>query len=663
VTPRSALKLVAVAGATLSLSAGAAPHASAAAPRSAAFTPSVRADGAETSKGQNEPQVSVDQSGTSYVTWQSGQHGADVSKTTDGLHFTYLGYPDPATPNSGLGMGDVGDVTEAHTSYADPTRDLPVDLAGDNALFWGNLGFGGSSCSGPIQIRSAASIDATGWIRQSTAGCAPGQVDRPWIAAYTAPQYRGTDQAASHTDLYYEFHDFGASNVWVERSMDGGQTWEPTATPAIQPGSIQQATSTCNTIPGGTAVAQNGAHQGRIYAVWSTSDLHENAVQGCNYTQAEAFDHIFLSYSDDGGATWTSTTVFNDPCAPQPPAPPITPTDCQDVSELFPSVATDDAGNVYVAYVYRDIRQPKPEYDVYVAASRDGGKTFAGHRVSADTGTHYFPWIAAAGQGGVDVVYYETPYVETPAQLNKPAAAPATAQWTVQFSQSLDGGTTWTQSPVSDHPIYFGDVCTTGIFCGNGAAFGWGDDRVLFDDFGLAVGPDGGARVSWTDAHDSWGGKCLPGGTISCQTTHIEFACQRSGTGLTGETIVGCGRSQTTGPVTTTGPTPPTPTSTNPALRCIARHLRIRLRLRRGVRVTSARLYINRRRVRVVRGKRLRSLIDLGTPPPGRFTVRIVARTPSGRRIVQKRRYTTCATKLKKVKRRRHRPGHPRPRA
>jgi hypothetical protein len=115
--------------------------------------------------------------------------------------------------------------------------------------------------------------------------------------------------------------------------------------------------------------------------------------------------------------------------------------------------------------------------------------------------------------------------------------------------------------------------------------------------------------------------------------------------------------------VTTTGPTPPTPTSTNPALRCIARHLRIRLRLRRGVRVTSARLYINRRRVRVVRGKRLRSLIDLGTPPPGRFTVRIVARTPSGRRIVQKRRYTTCATKLKKVKRRRHRPGHPRPRA
>src|SRR5207245_6192265 len=111
-------------------------------------------------------------------------------------------------------------------------------------------------------------------------------------------------------------------NIWVERSSDGGQTWAPTGMPAIEAGSVQQLTSTCNTIPGGIAVDQNGAHKGRIYAVWETSDLNENAVQGCNYTQAEAFDHIFVSYSDDGGLTWTSSTVFNDPCAPDPPVPP-----------------------------------------------------------------------------------------------------------------------------------------------------------------------------------------------------------------------------------------------------------------------------------------------------------------------------------------------------
>jgi hypothetical protein len=159
----------------------------------------------------------------------------------------------------------------------------------------------------------------------------------------------GGDAAASHTDLYYEYHDFGLSNIWVEISTDGGQTWAPTAVSAVEPGSAQALTSTCNTIPGGIAVDENGVHQGRIYAVWETSDLHQNAVQGCDYTQAEAFDHVFLSYSVDGGATWVSRTVFNDPCAPNPPAPPANPSACQDVSELFSSIALDQAGNVYVA--------------------------------------------------------------------------------------------------------------------------------------------------------------------------------------------------------------------------------------------------------------------------------------------------------------------------
>jgi hypothetical protein len=515
-------------------------------PPRAGFTDAVRADAAETTKGQNEPQVTVDQSGTAYVTWQSGQNGSDTSKTRDGTHFTYLGYPDPGTPNSGIGTGDIGDVTIASASFPNPVQDTPADATGDNAVFWGNLGQGGPTCAEtPIQIRAAATLDGKTWTRQATAGCEPLQIDRPWLAAYTPPAFRGTDQAASHTDLYYEYHDFGLSNVWVETSTDGGRTWAPTAVSAVEPGSVQALTSTCNTIPDGVAVDQNGAHQGRIYALWETSDLNENAVQGCDYTQAEAFDHLFLSYSDDGGVTWTSRTVFNDPCDPNPPAPPTDPTACQDVSELFNSIAVDQAGNVYVGYIRRDVSQAHPEYDVYVATSTDGGNTFVSHKANRDTGTHYMPWVAAGGNGGVDVVYYDTPYVQGVGALNKPAGAPSTAQWTVQMSQSLDGGKTWTQSNVSGHPVYFGDICSTGIFCGLApAAFGWGNDRILYDDFGLAVGPDGGARVAWTDASGSWTGACKPGGDVSCQTTHVEFACQKSGLGVAGQKITGCGQAR-----------------------------------------------------------------------------------------------------------------------
>ena len=511
-----------------------------------AFTASVRADSAESSNGQNEPQVTVDQSGTAYVTWQSGQNGSDVSKTQDGTHFTYLGYPDPATPKGIIGTGDIGDVTISRSSFPNPVQETKADSSGNNAVFWGNLGQGGPTCAeSPIEIRNAATLDGRTWTRQATAGCQPLQIDRPWLVAYTPPAFRGTDQAASHTNLYYEYHDFGLSNIWVEISTDGGQTWAPTAVSAIEPGSAQELTSTCNTIPGGIAVDEYGAHQGRIYAVWETSDLHQNAVQGCDYTQAEAFDHVFLSYSDNGGATWTSRSVFNDPCAPNPPVPPADPTGCQDVSEIFSSIAVDQAGNVDVAYVRRDISRPNPEYDVYVATSTDGGNTFTSHRANTDTGTHYFPWVAAGGSGGIDVVYYDTPYVEGVGLLNKPAAAPSSAQWTAQLSQSLDGGKTWTQSNVSGRPIYFGDICTTGIFCGLAPdSFNWGNDRILLDDFGVAAGPDGGARIAWTDAYDSWAGSCKPGGDVTCQDTHVRFACQKSGLGLAGQKITGCGQAK-----------------------------------------------------------------------------------------------------------------------
>jgi hypothetical protein len=351
--------------------------------------------------------------------------------------------------------------------------------------------------------------------------------------------------------LYAEHHDFCASNVWVTSSSDGGATWNTTPVNAEQPGSPAQLTSLCNSIPGGVAVAQGGPHAGRVFAAWSTSDPFINGLTGCNYSQFQPFDHIFVSYSDDGGATWTSRDVFDDACDPNPPMPPARAEssppvgNCQDVSELFDAVASDDAGNIYIAYTARLLSETNPEYDTYVATSSDGGDTWMSHKATSDVGTHYAPWIAAGGNGGVDVVYYDTPYVEGVAGLNKPAAAPPTAIWYVDMSQSLDGGRTWTQSRVSDHPVYFGDFCTTGTSCGTplSGANGWGGDRILFDDFGVAIGPDGGARIAWTDTHDSWHGACAPSAnaTVTCQTSHVYFACQKGGAGLHGEAITGCG--------------------------------------------------------------------------------------------------------------------------
>ncbi len=65
------------------------------------------------------------------------------------------------------------------------------------------------------------------------------------------------------------------------------------------------------------------------------------------------------------------------------------------------------------------------------------------------------------------------------------------------------------------------------------------------------------------------------------------------------------------------------------------------IRLRRGVRVRVAQVFVNGKLKKTVRNSR-RARIDLKGLPRGRYTVRVVVRTAGGKRIVQTRRYRTC---------------------
>jgi len=78
------------------------------------------------------------------------------------------------------------------------------------------------------------------------------------------------------------------------------------------------------------------------------------------------------------------------------------------------------------------------------------------------------------------------------------------------------------------------------------------------------------------------------------------------------------------------------------ARRCVSRrNFSIRLRPRRD-RLRSARVSVNGKRVKVLRGRRLRARIDLRGLPKGQIVVRIVARTTKGRTVREQRRYRTC---------------------
>ena len=80
------------------------------------------------------------------------------------------------------------------------------------------------------------------------------------------------------------------------------------------------------------------------------------------------------------------------------------------------------------------------------------------------------------------------------------------------------------------------------------------------------------------------------------------------------------------------------------AKRCVGRHGRLRLRLRRlaGTTIASVRLKVTGRKARTVRGKALSRPIYIGHPRTGRFTVTVTLRTSSGKTLTAKRRYRAC---------------------
>lgn len=76
------------------------------------------------------------------------------------------------------------------------------------------------------------------------------------------------------------------------------------------------------------------------------------------------------------------------------------------------------------------------------------------------------------------------------------------------------------------------------------------------------------------------------------------------------------------------------------------RVFRIRIRVPRGKKALSATVRVNNKKVKVVRGKRLRAPVRLRGLPKGRFKVKITIRLKNGKKITGTRTYHTCIPRL-----------------
>ena len=444
------------------------------------------------SKYGGEPSIVSDSKGVLYVATPSG--GAVTYRSTDhGTTWQHVKDADTSSGDDCLGVDQSDAVYLCNLQIITSQGDAPLQ-----ADDWKTTDQGNSWTHGDGAVSGTCSTS-----------CSPFGVDRDWTDAAILPPATTTKQA----EVVLMYHDFyGPSHIWVNISNYGGATFgapidvlaAQAVTPGAIAGSLEAAGYTfCSTVPAGVGIVRPGLpHAGRIYVGWIAADPAQDAA-GCNLSQAEGFHTLWVSYSDDGGATWTAQEAYDSGIG-------------TDSSTPFVAFTMDNRGNPYFGFA---VQGPDDNpvtcsaestagtvqsdatcaYNMYVVWSQDGGNTWDGggglipgsaataYQVNppGEIGTHFFPAIAAHDPGQVDVAYLYTPTILPTDPAGKadpggcagpgpangdPTTYPPACNWYLYAGQSLNltqppDKATWTTTRVTPVPMHVGDICNLGIAC------------------------------------------------------------------------------------------------------------------------------------------------------------------------------------------------------
>ena len=401
------------------------------------FAPATIVDAQRT---EGEPLNFIDPNGTY---WESGPWGTTtqnsfIHRSTDGGLEFHVVSPAGIRPDPGPGGGDTDIIAD------DQGNHYFVDL---EALV--NLGTSVSNDNGDTWRKNPVAVENTA-------------VDRQWLAVDN-----GTTSSAADNTVFLAFHQ-SAVGTFIYSSPGstgptdqvGGLVWQNSSAAAPLP---LGSDSTC----------------GQLRFDAKTRNLYYGCVIG---------DHVRVTIGHVAPGQRTGIQYRNVNAPPSPGG--------GDVGHLFPAVATDDAGNLYAAWI------DETDNNVYYSSSSDAGTTWTTPiKVNSPPAvTNEFLWAQGGSAGTLALAWLGTETAGQPDDFpnwaDDPNGAPS-VKWygyeaTITSAASLKP--TIAQQRFTEKPTHFGQICNQGIGCTTS-----GGDRTMADYFGFSLDRQDAMRVVMND--------------------------------------------------------------------------------------------------------------------------------------------------------------------
>jgi len=322
-----------------------------------------------------------------YLSTDAGATWSDNPMPSSGG--TYNGISDPSLAYDANGVAYFG-FGVYNTSTGGPSA-VTVQRSTDGGIDWQNPVTVFPNASGSFEDKYYVTADASpssshknnvyiSWTNFSNYGT-QNQSEQIYVARSTtegatwqAPVNLNADIGYGHLsmpttgpngEVYVVWSQLGLSTTQIELaySADGGATFtQPTSVAGVytMPSALpSKGNMRMLTYPSAAVDNSTGPYRGRIYVTWAALNT------------SGGFPHIYLTYSDNQGATWTAPkTVDNDFTT--------------ETDKFHPWITCDPiSGTMAISYYDSQNDPSNVKTDLYVAYSSDGGQTLHVNRISS----------------------------------------------------------------------------------------------------------------------------------------------------------------------------------------------------------------------------------------------------------------------------------------